>query len=855
MAKGKKPQAKKGSANSSNPSYVGNGGFATVDENGKVPDSRVPTSNDAFIICEQLRVDNAKREIKWSRIFRCYNLFPPNSYSKVAAAELQVASNVAFGQMKYRVDNKKSPFFDMVMQRNQAANIVTKKGNDDEKKRWSDLISTGWDMTLRRSPFYRYNTELTIQEMLLYGKGFEFADNMDGWPTTSLHNYNVLIPEDTYADLSNLGEICLKRSYTPIEFWRKIKNKEYAKQAGWNFWACVDAIRYFSGNYQYYKSLTEFMHAVDSQSTVLNRVYNLKINVYELYVMEYDGSITKTVTLQNYAPISTALTKDKKGDNAQIEEDYRSETGYLFVKQNYAEKWSDLITPFTCSAGSGFWHEIKGFAEGIYSQCRAHDIHMNKLMTALLINNTFMMEGGSPEATKTLKKMEWTMGGLTILPSDTRPVQNRWEMPTTETMQVMQYYTSEMDRGTGTYQINAPTNKGGQRTAAEAQADVAESSKLQGTEVRGYNDSQSKWQNMLYKRMCNTTRGGEGYELFQFFKQYMTDNGVPKEAWQYENLESLESNLLGGAASPSFKLMAADKLIVYAGMTASSPGQENAIQDAIAACADRQNVARYRPVDHPQIPKEAWQIGMENAALTDPRCNPENVKVRPTDNHVEHFKGHFSDAMSIGKNVQAALQQQAIQPEDMMDAHKALLFHGGHMTVHLDLIKKDPTKKEITQQFDQAFGVLQKLTDEIGKNGQQAMEAKQKESQNGQTGDPSSDIKIQEAAALSGIRVDEAQKLSDIKIGGTSAKAAQQIQSGQEKTANSIAESRAKTDAQIENDKRKTAHTVALKTGEAVHDAALKQADHEQDQHITEQEAIQQQQIDAEAAQGESDGE
>lgn len=833
----------------SNSFPIGTEVFATVDENGITPDSRVRSANEAFTICQQLLVDNRDREIKWGRIFRCYNLFPPNSYSKKIAMEAQTSSNVAFGQMKYRVDNKKSPFFDLVMQRNQAANIVTKKGNPDEKVRWSDLISEGWDKTLRKSSFYRYNTELHQQEMILYGKGFEFADNMDGWPTTSLHNYNVLIPADTYADLSNLGEICLKRSYTPIEFWRKIRNEDYARQVGWNFYACIDAIRFFSGNYQYYKSLTEFMHAVDSQSTILNRVYNLKINVFEFYVMEYDGSITKTITLQNYGPIMSALGKEK--GKKMTENEYRSKRGYLFSKANYAESWDELITPAMCAAGSGFWHEIKGFAEGIYSQCRAHDIHMNKLMNALLINNTFMLEGGSAEATKKLKAMEWTMGSMTILPSDTKPTPNRWEMPVAETMQVMEYYTSEMDRGTGTYQINAPTAKGGQRTATEANSDMAESAKLQGTEVRGYNDFQTRWQNMLYKRMCKTTRGGEGYDLFEYFKTFMSDNDVPEEAWKYENLESLESNLLGGAASPSFKLMAADKLIVYAGMTASTPGQENAIQDAIAANSDRQNVARYRPIKTPPVPKDRREIGQENSALTDPRCNPENVPVLPTDNHVEHLKGHFSDGMSIANNTKQAMQQQAIQPEDILDAAKALTFHLGHMQAHMQFLEKDPTKKDMVKQFGQAMGTLDGAQKEIQSAGEQAMQAKQQQSQQG--GDPAADSKIQQAVALSGIHVHEADQLSKIKIASAAEKHQQQMQAGQEKTANQIAESRAKTDSQIQNDAKKTGHGIATDTIEAAHDAGIKQAAAEQDSQITAQQAIQEQMIDAQAAQQQND--
>ena len=831
---------------------VSSWGFNTINSNGVAPTSRVQTANDAFTICWNLRLDNAGRERKWGRIYKCYKGFPPTDYSQVAARQMQGQSNVPFRQMKFIVDNQKSSFVDMVMERNTAATITTKIGNPTEKKIWSDLIGVGFDRMLRSWSSYNYNVELDVEEMSLYGKGFEIAEDRDGWPTKSFHNSNVLIPDKTFADLTNLGEMCIKRSYTPLEFWLKItggeedpeKAQQHATDMGWNFWACVDALRMFTTNYRNTYTNTEWLRDVASGNMNLSRLYTLRIELYELYIMEFNGSISKMMLLQNYGGL--VLGYKENGRKDLTEEEYRDQTGFLYYKKDWVEKdedgWEDIIAPMTDSTGSGIWHEIQGLAEAIFIQCRAYDIHMNRFMDAVDWNTRLMFKGGSAEATKKLKQMEWSP--MLILPQDVDPVQVNVNIPFNEVLSGIQFYQSDLYRGIGAYNIGMANKGGKQRTKGEAQLDAAESAKLQGTQIRRFNDNQTRWLKLLYKRMSRTTKGGYGYKLKQRFVEFMDENGVPKEAWKWENIENLESNMLAGSGSPSYKLMAAQQTVSLTGMTPINDGQANAIEDAIAALNGRQNVTRYFQHTKVDIPDEQGIISMENIGMTDPKGNAANFRVYPDQNHVEHFKGHIQDAAVSMQEAQAALQSAGVNPqaptrgqaaqgvseeavELIKDIYACLMrFKGPHLVAHLGFIQKDPTKKQMAQQFGQQMQQLQRGVDELGSQLAQIEKANQQQQGQGGDQDPHT-IKLQALVAKEAIITDTLQKKENIKLAAMAQKAQLHNVNAMEKASTDLATKRAKAANDIQIHRAKASHNMQAM----------------QDQH--EQELDQQQQMNA----------
>ena len=829
---------------------VSSWGFNTINSNGVAPTSRVQTANDAFTICWNLRLDNAGRERKWGRIYKCYKGFPPTDYSQVASRQLSGMSNVPFRQMKFIVDNQKSSFVDMVMERNTAANIVTKIGNPTEKKEWSDLISVGFDRMLRAWPSYNYNVELDVEEMSLYGKGFEIAEDRDGWPTKSFHNSNVLIPDKTYADLTNLGELCIKRSYTPLEFWLKItggeedpvKAEQHATDMGWNFWACVDALRMFTTNYRNTYTNTEWLRDVASGNMNLSRLYTLRIELYELYIMEFNGSISKMLLLQNYGGLVLGYKENGRKDLS--EEEYRDQTGFLYYKKNWVEKdgdgWEDIIAPMTDSTGSGIWHEIQGLAEAIFIQCRAYDIHMNRFMDAVDWNTRLMFKGGSAESTKKLKQMEWMP--WMVLPQDVEPQQVSVNIPFNEILNGIQFYQADLYRGIGAYNIGQTTKGGKQRTKGEAELDAAESAKLQGTQIRRFNDNQTRWLKLLYKRMSRTTKGGNGYRWKQKFVDFMEENGVPKEAWKWENIENLESNMLSGSGSPSYKLMAAQQTVSLTGMTPINDGQANAIADAIAALNGRQNVSRYFQHTKVEIPDEQGIISMENIGMTDPKGNPANFRVYPDQNHIEHFKGHIQDAAVSMQEAQQALQSAGVNPQAptrgqeasniseeavglIKDIYACLMrFKGPHLVAHLGFIQKDPSKKQIAQQFGQQMQQLQHGVDELGSQLAQIEKANQQQQGSDQNMSPEQ-VKLHALVAKESMQTDFLQKKENIKLAAMAQKAKLHETMAMERASTDLATKRAKAANDIQIHRAK-----ASQNAKVMEDQNEQELDHNEQQ-------------------------
>jgi hypothetical protein len=404
----------------------------------------------------------------------------------------------------------------------------------------------------------------------------------------------------------------------------------------------------------------------------------------------------------------------------------------------------------------------------------------------------------------------------------------------------MQYYQADMYRGIGAYNISQTTKGGKQRTKGEAELDAAESAKLQGTQIRRFNDNQTRWLRLLYKRMSNTTKGGNGYKLKEQFVEFMEQNGVPKEAWKWENIENLESNMLAGSGSPSYKLMAAQQTVALTGMTPMNEGQANAITDAIAALNGRQNVGRYFQQTKVDIPDEQGIISMENIGMTDPKGNPANFRVYPDQNHIEHFKGHMQDSMVSLQEAQQVMQSMGVNPnanqaqgaiddeafELLRDLYACLMrFKGPHLVAHLGFIQNDPSKKGMVKEFGQQMQMLQRGVDELGSQVAQMAQAKQQQNNQGQQ-DPET-IKLQAMVAKEAIQTDSLKKKEDIKLAALATKAQLREANQMEKTATDLATKRAKA-----------ANEIQIRRAKAANDATILQKKNEQEMQMNTQEMM-----------------
>lgn len=771
---------------------IGNDSFSllTLDENGEPPKTRISSANHAWSIANNLSLSNVGRENKRIRIYKSYKRFPPTGYSKLAEKRMPFSSDVNWGALEFIVNNQKSSYYDILTERQACAQIDTKYGNEKERLVHSENITFAFDRALREWPGYLYNKEQDLESMLLYGKGIGMWTSPYGWMPEAVPLSDLLFPDDIKVDLSNLEEFARRVRLTPYQLYKIVEDRGAAEDLGWNVDAVIDAIRFHRAFSEHNKTREDFFRTISESGFNWSLSVNQKIDLYEVYWREFDGKVSKAVILQDYQPISDHINQYVKGSEKISDATVREQHGFLQLNVGLFESWDQILYMLTDSVGSGLFHDIKSQAEAAYVACRQYDFTMNSLVDAVRLNSMLMLDGGSPDSTKMLKQMEWLP--ISVMPDGAKFTQNRFVLPVQEGMQFMQFYMGDLYRGLGQYRINAPTAGGKQRTKGEAELDAAESAKLSGTQIRRFNECETLYFRELYRRFVSSTRNDDGYEYVKKFYDLLEELGTPKEAAAFKNITNIRSNLINGAGSPSFKLIAAEKLVQLTSITPANEGQENAIKDAIAALAGRDNVERYREFKMSKIDDTNRIIGFENAGMTDVFVNPKNFPVLPTDPHIEHVTGHFEDLMlQIQTNMQA-IQMGAAELTELAKAVRSIQFKGGHIMAHVEFIQKDQTKVDFLKQFMQGMNQAGKMGDEIAAVYQEMAQSQQ--------GQPSTeeDLKLQYLAAKSAIDIDTKQKLADISVGKASISHAQRTEQRKQQGITQLAIQKAKGRAEIQ---------------------------------------------------------
>lgn len=768
----------------------------TIYADGEAPECRVASANHLFTLATQLADDNRGRENKRIRIYKAIKRFPPTGYSKIAGKKLPWQSDVNWGQLAFIVNNQRSSYIDVITERQECCEIKTTYGDEKEREVYSEGISSAFDIALREWPGYLMMKEQNLDEMLSFGMGIGMWDQNVGWIPDHVPCSDLLLPNETKLDLSNLEDCARRRRYTPYQLFKIIKNRKAAEEMGWNCDAVIDAIRFNSQGTYGKKTREEVYRLMTSGEFNWGSTVNQEIAVFECYWREFDGKISKGVILQDYTNICNAVREISiANENSMPDESIIENHGFLCRRVGMFDGWEDIFFFDLDSASDVLLCEIKSLAEECFVGARQYDFTMNAIIDAVRLNMMLMVKGSSPDATKMLKKMEWLP--ISVLPDGAEFLQNRFQLPIGESLTVMQSYMGDLFRGLGQYRVNAPTNRGGQRTKGEAELDAAETAKLTGTQLKRYAASETLFFDKLYKRFVSSKSSDDGYKYVKKFWEILEEKKIPKEAAAYRNIRSIRSNYINGAGSPSMKLIVAEKLVSITGITPANEGQENAIIDAIAALAGRDNVARYRSMPKNKISELARVIGNENAGMTDALINPQNFPVLPEDKHIEHCVGHQADMQFNLQYAQGLIQQKTATPDGLLEVVQGLTFKGAHIMAHVAYIQKDPTKKEWLQGFMDAMQQIMKGQDELTAIQKEMASSEAPEKQTKE------DLEVRTAAAMAAIQVDTAQKMADIQIGKAATSHAQRTQQRKEQAETQAAVGMAKTKLELEGIKKK----------------------------------------------------
>lgn len=733
-------------------------------------------------------------------MYKAYKRFPPTDYSTLIELKMEGQSNVNWGMMAFLVNNNIGSFYDMLAERGTACDIQTKIGNFIERRVYSELISLGYDQyALREDYNYLMGAEMDILDMALYGKGIQMHDRKDSYQSDHVPVHEFYVPEDTPISLDEFDMFMRKRKYRLHQLFDCIKDREKAEKMGWNVDAVIDAMRMKRDDWKG-SSTEEFMHDLVAGRRSLSDAMKERVHVYDLYIKELgDEEISRHMVLQDYEPFFS-LVNEKIKDGKTLDDvgkgDILDSQGFLFSKLKYEENVRRIVSVFFDRTGSGDWHDTPSLAEEVFVQCRQYDIIMNSIMDAIKLNMTLILQGSTPEATERLKAMVW--GQFAILPSDTPFVQQRTQLATVDATQTLQFMMSDLYSGIGHYRIQDRAPKGDSPTATQRQLDAAESAKLSGTQIRRFNEQQTVHHKEKFRRFVSLTEGCKGYEQFEKFKDEMREMGVPAKAYEFKNIRSITSNMIAGPGSPSYKLMAAEKIIALTNITPKDDGQRAAIEDAIAAIASRQNVSRYMPPKKRMDPEwEERMIGFECETFSDPMLNPRNLAAFPDDNHVKHIDVHLNDMSTTVIKLEEAIKAGTLEERVAFPAMTRLMHEGAHTAAHLKFLALDKGKEPILKEFQKGLFALQRSVEKVQGEMKKIQDAKQQ----GKPLDPN-DPDLQKQLAMDSMKLDTERQLADIKIASISRQHQLREEITRDKAATDLAVKRAGATVDIENKKR-----------------------------------------------------
>lgn len=765
----------------------------TVSANGTAPESRFQNAEQVFRAArEMVEADNGRMK-KRARVYKAYKRFPPTDYSSIVDLRHD-GSNVNWGMLQFMVDSQMTSFYDMVAERPRACNILTKKGRDaKEKEIFSDYISDAYDRyALREDENFLAETEMDLMDLGLFGKGIQMYDDMEGYQSEHCPVSELYVPEDTRLNFSEWDCFCRKRSYKLHKVWDMIKNKGRAEEMGWSVEATIYAMRSLREDWRNnYHTNEQFLKGVAQGRVSLSSVMKERLHVFDFYVLEYDGTISRFIVMQNYSDVLALVNEKDKSETGSTEDTACDEMGFLYCKMKYAENIREILSVFIDRAGSGMWHDTPSFAESIFVQCRQYDITMNRIMDAIAMNMTLLLQGQTEEATQRLKDVVW--GQWAILPAGMPFVQQRTQLDTQVATMSLQFMMSDLYSGIGAYRVQEKDKGGDQPTATQRQLDAAESAKLKGTQISRYNERQTIFHRQKFERFIRCKSGMKGFENFEKFRECLREYGVPDAAWNtMDNIESVSSNMLAGAGSPSYKLMVAEKIISFTNLVPKDEGQRAAIEDAIAALAGRQAVKRY--LSAKIVPDPTWkdrEIGLECEAFESAALNPQNLQVYPNDDHVRHIPRHLGDMATTVVRVEKAIQDGTIDESLARPAMTRLQNEGAHVTQHIKMVQSDESKMPYLKEWNAQLMSLQRAIGKISQNMQKILD--QKGQQGGQ--DRSQDPDIMKAMSLAQIQVDTAQKLAQITLTSAANKAQVDNDIAKEKASVEVAAKMAKSNA------------------------------------------------------------
>lgn len=675
--------------------------LATLDELGNRPTSRIGNAANARSLVQRLKYEDETRMYRYTRIMGLLDGNPPWPQHKLRDLGQGHRANFNLREGEGMVDAAKTPYYDLVFEVPQfvMATFDVPGAEAYLIKEWSDRFSEEYTDTMLAWPGFDQNIQLHQWQFVVHGVGPIFWPHAISWHSEATKARKVLVPQETKANVDDLEMCVVLHSWRADELEGYIANAP-ENQENYNGWnvplikaAVIDCANREMRQEWGIENYDLYQRAIRTGDLFYGIHRSDRVYVASIFVREFGGKVSHYV-----------ITDSVLGHEQESYENLEEEAGYLYVKKNKYENFSEVICPFFYDTGpDGTWHAVKGLGPKIYDFCDVSNRTFCQMLDGSVIGSGITLE--AQDANSLEETQIALVGGATVVSPGYRVVQTRIAESLQGAITMRRELQNTLQSNTGSYRQRV-SDENREPTLGQAQMNW----QMQGTLTKGatnrYYNGLDRFHTETIRRLLDPAAQQEsvpgGREAKRFIQRCVMA-GIPEEILRFKFILKVRSMRSVGYGSPALRDMATKELVGMIPLM-DEVSRNHALRARAAALpgVGQAHVDSFFPrIERAGIPNaHASYATTENNAL---RQIGGQALVEPQQNHSIHFDIHMKD---VGQHLQ---DQNSHITDKVVHAEQA----GAHMAQHLKQLEGDPTRKNEVKAKKKQLDELAKRTDQL----------------------------------------------------------------------------------------------------------------------------------------------
>lgn len=496
--------------------------------------------NKVLNICKRMLDANVPRQHNQAMLNLLFNGGPPWTEAECQADHHH--TNVNFLEGTQKLMEARSQAINALKSPDQYFTVKIDTGSPHIRQELGTVITNEINRIMKLSRPYANMIESQVANMVLGGIGTVAWPDRDSWCPTPRRYDDILIPDETFTDLSNLNHFCLRTRFT-ISDLLKVYGGDMVDK-GWNQDQLKQAIEALkmrglgTDNTQYFYDPEKLVEDWKQNSIYYASDALPVLHCFDFYYWEQDRGqpdkgkwhrrvIVDTVqnSFQNYSPIEYLYINDDipYGENPLPDQ--------IFHPQ-IADGAS--VAPFR-------WHSVRSLGYLLYAICHLQNRLRCRYMDATFESMNWLFWDVSEADRETIQKVD--IRHLGVIPTGLKsvPANERHNIDFELVSGAMAMNRQLMSEHSSSYNQNIDNGTQKERTAYEVATLSNDANRLITSMLSRIYEQQVPQYREICRRFCTTDHP----DCIEFRKRVLAD-GVPKEALNVDYWTIVPEKVLGG---------------------------------------------------------------------------------------------------------------------------------------------------------------------------------------------------------------------------------------------------------------------------------------------------------------------